>query len=211
MSKTKASLLPVVLLLFLPQYCFGHHLLLDAQIQLRAEIVSFLNLALFITALISVKQYFWPGDNNTMPFHYFNIIFTVLFYAVSLPFLISNRQYYAEYAQLLPIEVLQKFFLSLTISSFAQWFIIASVFINVLYIKRFRRDYYQAGIASGESTRYVDTSADNDYPGHTDHGPIRKSEAHTTDLFTEHAHRDDNAVEVGNENSSTDTTESSDN
>lgn len=127
--------------------------LLQAQIQLRAEIVSFLNLVLFVTALVSVKQYFWPGDNNTMPFHIFNMVFAVLFYAISLPFLITHRNYYEGYGMLTPLSVLGKFFLSINISSFAQWVIIASLVINVLYIKRFRRDYFEAGIATEKETK----------------------------------------------------------
>ncbi|GAA4462295.1 hypothetical protein GCM10023093_08610 [Nemorincola caseinilytica] len=146
-------------MVLLPYCAHGAQLILYGQIQLRAGIVSFLNLAVFITAVISIKQYFWPGDNNTLPFHYFNIVFTVLFYAVALPFLITNREYYEEYAQLVPLSVIQKFFVSLTISSIAQWFIIAGLVVNVLYIRRFRRDYYQAGIASDEP----DTATD--HPG----------------------------------------------
>lgn len=138
-------------LLLLPFYSQGS-IMLNAGIQTRAEIMSFLNLALFITSLISIKQFFWPGGNNTLPFQVFNIAFAVLFYAISLPFLIANRQYYEEYQNLIPLEVLSKFFLSINISSFAQWVIIASVVINILYILRYRTDYYQAGIATAKET-----------------------------------------------------------
>lgn len=123
-------------------------MLLDVTIQTRAEVISFLNLALFGTAAISIKQFFWPGDNNTLPFQVFNMVFAILFYSISLPFLITNRMYYEQYEQLVPLSVISKFFLSTNISSFGQWVIIASILINVLYIIKYRRDYFQAGIAT---------------------------------------------------------------
>lgn len=128
--------------------CWHASMLLDVTIQTRAEIISFLNLALFGTAVISIKQFFWPGDNNTLPFQVFNMVFALLFYSISLPFLITNRMYYEQYEQLVPLSVISKFFLSVNISSFGQWVIIASVFVNVLYIIKYRRDYFQAGIAT---------------------------------------------------------------
>jgi hypothetical protein len=127
-------------------------MLLDVTIQTRAEIISFLNLALFGTAVISIKQFFWPGDNNTLPFQVFNMVFAILFYSISLPFLITNRMYYEQYEQLVPLSVISKFFLSANISSFGQWVIIASIFINVLYIIKYRRDYFQAGIATTQTS-----------------------------------------------------------
>lgn len=123
-------------------------LLYQSMIQFRAEVLSFLNVGVFITAVISFKQFFFPGDNNTLPFQVFNIVFVGLFYGLGLPFLIANRAYYEGYETLMPMEVLGKFFLSATFSSVAQWVIIASVIVNVLYIIRFRKDYYEAGIAS---------------------------------------------------------------
>ena len=140
----------LALMLCLP---FGAHatVFLQSAIQLRAEILSFLNVGLFITALISFKQFFWPGNNNTLPFQVFNMVFAGLFYGVGLPFLITNRAYYEGYENLSPIDVLGKFFLSINFSSIAQWFIVASVIINILYIIRYRKDYYEAGIASSGS------------------------------------------------------------
>lgn len=129
-------------------------MLLQSMIQFRAEVLSFLNVGVFITALISFKQFFFPGGNNTLPFQVFNIVLVGLFYGLGLPFLIANRAYYEGYEALMPIDVLGKFFLSAGFSSVAQWFIIASVIVNVLYIIRFRKDYYEAGIASaGENDK----------------------------------------------------------
>ena len=135
------------LLFAVPVYAQGA-LLFQSMIHFRAEVLSFLNVGVFITALISFKQFFFPGDNNTLPFQVFNMVFVGLFYGLGLPFLIANRAYYEGYEALMPMDVLGKFFLSARFSSVAQWVIIASVIVNVLYIIRFRKDYYEAGIAS---------------------------------------------------------------
>ncbi len=116
------------------------------KFETTAVIISVLNLALLVTAIISIKQYIWHSGENRMPFHVFNIIFTILFYGISLSFLISNRQYYEEFQHLMPMSVIAKFFFTFNLSSFTQWIIIASLVFNTLYIKRFYRDYYEAGI-----------------------------------------------------------------
>lgn len=131
--------------LLLPVYCFAVDLT-ASKIQVSAEIVFAFNLALFVTAVVSIKQYIWHSGENRMPFHVFNIIFTVLFYSISIPFLIANRSYYEEYQNLTPLGVVGKFFFTPGMSTFSQWVIIAAVVFNILYIKRFYRDYYEAGI-----------------------------------------------------------------
>lgn len=146
MPRKTNLLLLTVLSVLVPGICTALEIT-ASKIQTSAQIISFLNLALFVTALISIKQFFWTSYDNRMPFHIFNIIFVLLFYSIGLPFLISNRGYYEEYQHLTPLGVLSKFFLSINISSFAQWVIVGSFFINLLYIKRYNRDYYQAGIA----------------------------------------------------------------
>ncbi len=149
----------IALLFSVPAY--GHNMqLFQSMIHFRAEVLSFLNVSVFITALISYKQFFFPGNNNTLPFQVFNIVFVTLFYGLGLPFLIANKAYYEGYETLVPMQVLGKFFLSANFSSVAQWFIIASLPINVLYIIRFRKDYYEAGIAyAGKQEKQPETIA----------------------------------------------------
>jgi len=142
LSISFALLLFSALLLPLDSYA----LLLNAQIQLRAQILSFLNIALFITSVITLKQYFWPAGNNRLPFQVFNFVFIILFYALGLPFLIANKEYYEDYVHLSPISILSKFFLSFNISSLSQWVILIAGVFNVLYIKRYRHDYFHAGL-----------------------------------------------------------------
>jgi len=132
-------------LLLLPMVCMGEGII-GSNVHFSAELVSFSNLALLICCLICIKQYFWPGDSIRLPFHVFNLVFIVLFYSLSLPFLISNIEYYDNYAQLTPLAVLGKFFFSLNIDSFLQWIILLTGVINVLYIVKYRNDYYSIGM-----------------------------------------------------------------
>jgi len=133
----------IVLFMLLPYCCMA---ISAGSIQAYAKIISILNIALLVTSAISIKQYLFPGDDNRMPFHVFNLIFGVLFYCISLPYLIMNKEYYEGYQQLIPLDIVGKFFFSLTLSAARQWVILVSLIINVLYIKKYNKDYYEAGI-----------------------------------------------------------------
>lgn len=115
-------------------------------VKFGATIFSVCNFLLFCTSVTSIRQFFWPGFENRMPFHIFNIVFAVLFYAAGLPFLISNQQYYIGYEDLTPAGVIGKFFFTLDITSAAQWVIAVALVCNVLYIIRNYRDYFDAGL-----------------------------------------------------------------
>ena len=129
----------------LPQGCMAIELD-SGNIQLYSELFSVLNIGLVVTSIISIKQYFFPGDDNRMPFHVFNLIFGVLFYSISLPYLIVNKQYYEGYQELIPLDIIGKFFFSMTLSSISQWIVLLSFLINTLYIKKYNRDYYESGM-----------------------------------------------------------------
>jgi hypothetical protein len=118
----------------------------DGSIEVYGQIMSVLNIGLLVTSVISIKQYFFPGDDNRMPFHVFNLIFGVLFYCISLPYLIVNKQYYEGYQDLIPLDIIGKFFFSFTLSAARQWVILLSFFINVLYVKKYNKDYYESGM-----------------------------------------------------------------
>jgi hypothetical protein len=135
----------IFLLVLLPECVFALEIV-ASKIQIGARVIAFCNIVLFFTSIVSFKQYFWPGSENRVPFHFFNIIFIVLFYAVSLPFLVMNRQYYEVYQNLAPSDILAKFFFTLDVSSFAQWVILASVVLNVLYISKNYGDYFRGGV-----------------------------------------------------------------
>ena len=106
-----------------------------------AIMLSYLNYVLVITSIISIKQFFWPA-NNRIIFHFFNLIFIILYYLVSLNFLILNKQFYEGYETLSPLACMSKVFLSYDFSSLMQLFILCGLVVNLLYIARYRKDYY---------------------------------------------------------------------
>ena len=118
----------------------------SSGVRFGATIFSVVNLILFVTGVVSIRQLIWPGYENRLPFHIFNIVFMALFYGASLPFLIANREYYVGYEQLSPMGVLGKFFFTSDITSFGQWVIAIAFVCNILYIIRNYKDYFQAGL-----------------------------------------------------------------
>ena len=130
----------------------------SSGVRFGASIFSVVNLILFVTGVVSIRQLFWPGYENRLPFHIFNIVFMVVFYGASLPFLVANREYYVGYEHLSPLGVLGKFFFTPDITSFAQWVIAIAFVCNILYITRNYKDYFQAGLVkdAADSTPYVE-------------------------------------------------------
>lgn len=109
-------------------------------------LLSFLNTILFICCLFCIKQYFWPGINIRLPFHIFNLVFIVVFYSIAIPFLLNNIEYYSGEKKHTPLSILVKFFFGSNLSSFQQWVIIGTSAINILYIKKYKEDYFNIGI-----------------------------------------------------------------
>ena len=141
----KQKVVYLLAIILLPQSCMAIDLD-SGNVQLYAELFSLLNIGLFAMSVICIKQYFFPGDNNRMPFHVFNLIIGLLFYSVSLPYLIVNQQYYEGYQELIPLDIIGKFFFSFTLSTASQWVILLSFIINVLYIKKYYNDYFESGM-----------------------------------------------------------------
>jgi hypothetical protein len=119
---------------------------LGGKLMFGAQVFSFSNFVLFVTSLISIRQFFWPGDEIRISFHVLNMVFILLFYGIGIPFLVANRQYYEGYADLTPLGVISEFFLSIDISSFEQWIIVPTFFINILYIRKYYKTYFESGI-----------------------------------------------------------------
>jgi len=127
----------------------------NSGVRMGAAVFSIINLILLVTSIISIRQFFWPGYENRLPFHIFNIVFIFLFYGTSLPFLIANREYYVGYEQLTPLEVVGRFFFTLDITSVMQWVIGTAMICNIIYIIRNYKDYFQAGLVKNAPDDYV--------------------------------------------------------
>lgn len=117
------------------------------HIHFYAEVLSFVNLALLVTSIICVKQFFIPGDENRTPFQLFNLLFILLFYAVSLSFLVRNKEYYIGFEQLSPQACIKKIFFDKEDiwAIVKQWFIVFTFFINILYISKNWKDQFFTG------------------------------------------------------------------
>lgn len=111
-----------------------------------SQLLSIFNFLLLICCLVSLKQYFRPGDEIRLPFHIFNLIFIIVFYSISIPFLLNNIEYYSDDKHATPLSILIKFFFGTGISSVFQWIIILTTIVNILYIKKYREDYFNIGI-----------------------------------------------------------------
>lgn len=114
------------------------------NIVLKAQIISVINFLLFLSALIPLKELIWPSHNNRIPFLASHAATIVVFYLLSLPFLINHRYYYEGYENLVPLEVVAKFFFSLTITSAQQWVIITAFLMDLICIKRIHSEFYSA-------------------------------------------------------------------
>jgi len=129
---TRATLL--FLAIICPIFCFGQN---EATgLHFKAEVLAFINLIILVTSLISIKQFFWPGDINYSPFHLINIVLILTFYSIGLWFLVSNRHEYIGYEQLTPMMCVVRFFFSPDIDSLKQLVIVLALVLNVLYIVR---------------------------------------------------------------------------
>lgn len=129
-------------LITLPFYCQAS-MLMSSGVHTIAKIMALLNFVVLINSVISMKQFFFPGDINRTVYQIGNIVLIVLFYFVSLSFLFSNKEYYDGYEQLDNVDCIRKVFLSLDIYSVMQWVIILALVINIIYIKKYGKDYYK--------------------------------------------------------------------
>ena len=164
MNQSARTLMATSALAVLPHFAFAAEIA-SGSIETIAFIISIGNLVLLVTALISIKQYFWPGVDSTPVFHTAHIIFVVVFYAVSLPFLIANRQYYVEYADLVPLSILGRFFFSADATSLMQLVIVASVVFNILYIRRSRREFERPYTAETQAEKTIEKEVADDTNG----------------------------------------------
>ena len=139
MKRKYKGLLFFLSLLVLPVSCFAVEK--NSFFQFGAQLITWINYVLVITSLISIKQFFWPGDNKTV-FHIFNMIFIIIFYLISLRFLIDNKTHYDGYENLSPIECIIKVFFSFDFYSILQLLVLFAFVINIIYIIKFRKGFY---------------------------------------------------------------------
>ena len=114
----------------------------DAEIDLKHQAMQIVNYILVIVSLISIRQFFWPGENNRTLFQIFNMVFTVVYYLVSITFIISHQTYFVGFEDLSYMGCVRKFFFDYDVSMVLHIIVLFSFLINILYIIRFGRRYY---------------------------------------------------------------------
>ena len=132
----KKSILFLVTMI-LPAVCMA--IVRQPNIFFSSSVIDYINFGLVITSIISIRQYFWPGEHRRLLFHAFHAVVVVLFYIISMFYLISNKQYYEDYQHLSNMGCVVIFFVGMGIDSIKQWLIVFALIINILYIKKFTR------------------------------------------------------------------------
>jgi hypothetical protein len=107
------------------------------------KIITYINFIVFITCVLSIKQFFWPGEVIRFSYHLANIIFVIAFYALSFRYLVTNKDYYEGfgYTGLSDTEVIKRFAMRMDAFSIMFWFCCLAVLFNILYIIRYRSRY----------------------------------------------------------------------
>lgn len=134
-------LLPALLLTIIPTIVMAK---MPQRINLSFELqlIAFFNLLLLVTSIVSIKQFFWHGDHNHSPFQLFNLLFTVIFYAISLRFLVVHKDYFDGYENLSAWQCIQKHFTATEFYSILKRLIVVAFVLNIIYLIRNGKDYY---------------------------------------------------------------------
>ena len=108
----------------------------DEYVRSLALILSYINTVLVITSLISLFQFFFPGDIPRTNFQIFNLAFFVIFYIISILFVLSHKSYYEGFEGMSNIACLAKFFFSFDYTLILQIIIFSAAVVNIIYIRR---------------------------------------------------------------------------
>jgi hypothetical protein len=115
----------------------------DGHINFEIQLITYINFVLFVTSIVCLKEFFLPLEANRTPFHQFNAFFIIVFYFVSLTFLINHRDFYDNYAHLSVFETIKRFSLRWDIFSVMFWINLFTLGVNIVYIARHRESYLQ--------------------------------------------------------------------
>ena len=134
-NSVKRSLI-CLLVILIPVSCFAR-VVSDSSFLSFARVISLANVALEITSVICIKQYFFLGDRNRTNFQIFNLIFGIVFYFIALTFLVEEKTFYVGMEQMNTAGCLKKFFFGDGIYSVLQWLVITGMVFNVIYIRKY--------------------------------------------------------------------------
>ena len=130
-----------VLLLLIPICGFSAPVMLQG-LESAIDMISLFNNILLITSIWSIIRFFWPADRSHFLLHVVNSVFTIIFYSVSLTFLVQHKNFFEGYENLNNVGCLKKYFLSTDIISLIKKLIVVAFVLNIIYIIRHRNTYY---------------------------------------------------------------------
>lgn len=118
----------------MPLFCFGAGR--ARNIYFTSTLIDYINFALVISSLVAIRQFFWREDYDRLLFQIIHSVIILLFYSISLSYLVSHKQYYEDYGHLSNIGCVIIFFFGMGLDSIKQWVIVFAFFINILYVIR---------------------------------------------------------------------------
>ena len=129
------------LILLMPLQLLAAQLSLDG-LSMVVQVISVLNTVLLFTSVLSIFRFFWPGYQSRFTLHVLNAIFVILFYSLSLTFLVSHKNFFDGYETLSDMDCVKKYFLSADLYSIIKKLIPVAFVLNLIYISRHRRTFY---------------------------------------------------------------------
>ena len=127
--------------LTIPFYCFAGDFL-SIDLGFIVQIIELFVDILFVCSVICIIHFFWPGKKSMYRFHVFNAVFVVVFYCISLRFLITHKSYFEGYATLSDIQCIKKYFLPTDTWLIIRKLIVVAFVLNIIYIVRHRKTFY---------------------------------------------------------------------
>ena len=152
--------LSIIFVLFILLFVYPFSIT-GAGVDFKASMIGIFNFIAFISAVASYVQFIFPQryedyeavEYNRIPFQFFNILFVLLFFTISINFLIANKQFYQGYETLDNEACIKKYYLSNGFNSIMQIVIASSVVVNIIYILTHLTDYY-GGQGTRKSSRF---------------------------------------------------------
>lgn len=137
--KTRTIVLLMLAMLPCPAFAAG---ILDGHLHTVVTLISVFNIVLVVTSFISIVQLLAHRDHNRTPFHVFNLIAILLFYSLSIPFLLHHKEFFEGFEHLSDKECIKKYFFNNDVISWIKKIIIVGFVVNIIYIVRYARTYY---------------------------------------------------------------------
>lgn len=136
------TIVPALLVVMFPAIALAQPGPFRENLSTQITAISIFNGVLFFTSLLSIIQFFLKDGHNRTPFQAFNIMFVILFYGISLSFLIHHKEYFEGYENLSDKNAIIKYFLDKDIISWIKLLIPFAFILNIVYVFRNAKSYY---------------------------------------------------------------------